>query len=337
MNKICTVDDCQRDQYARGLCTPHYQRLRKHGDVQAHIPIGRSRKPCSVDGCTSMSEARGMCMKHYNRATRTGRTDPLPRRPRKRKDPQPCSVDECDRSAQAKGLCSMHYKRFAKHGDPTVIGQSGRPVLDRPTCEVEGCEKVAKAAARPLCPEHYYRWQKYRDPLAPVLRFTDPEDAFAARTRREGDCLVWTGGTESNSYGVLTVNGRAMRAHRYAWMRVHGPIPDDVDIDHRCHNKACVEVSHLRPADAVTNAQNIVGTYSHNTSSGVRGVSWDKGHKAWHAYITYRGKRTHLGYYADKDEAARVAKEARLRVYTHNDEDRGVLIRPGESSAADQV
>lgn len=37
----CSVDGCTRPAWATGLCTTHYHRLRKHGDVRAHSPVGR--------------------------------------------------------------------------------------------------------------------------------------------------------------------------------------------------------------------------------------------------------------------------------------------------------
>ena len=42
----CTVNDCARPikNKTHGLCDPHYKRLWRHGDVQAHIPIPPSRK-----------------------------------------------------------------------------------------------------------------------------------------------------------------------------------------------------------------------------------------------------------------------------------------------------
>ena len=35
----CTVESCHWDSYALGLCRVHYNRLKRHGDVQAHIPV----------------------------------------------------------------------------------------------------------------------------------------------------------------------------------------------------------------------------------------------------------------------------------------------------------
>lgn len=39
-DRTCTVDGCERPVTARGWCAAHYSRIRKHGDVQAHIPVG---------------------------------------------------------------------------------------------------------------------------------------------------------------------------------------------------------------------------------------------------------------------------------------------------------
>jgi len=47
-----------------------------------------------------------------------------------------------------------------------------------------------------------------------------------------------------------------------------------------------------------------------NNTSGVRGVSWEKGEKKWKAYITMKKKRYSLGRYTDIDKAAKVRKEA---------------------------
>lgn len=39
----CSVPGCNRMHYAHGLCKAHYQRLRKHGDVRADVPIDPPR------------------------------------------------------------------------------------------------------------------------------------------------------------------------------------------------------------------------------------------------------------------------------------------------------
>lgn len=36
-----------------------------------------------------------------------------------------------------------------------------------------------------------------------------------------------------------------------------------------------------------------------NNTSGFMGVNWSKDKKMWHAKIGYKGKRMHIGYFAD--------------------------------------
>jgi hypothetical protein len=59
-------------------------------------------------------------------------------------------------------------------------------------------------------------------------------------------------------YGILTLGPRGdrkmLRAHRVAWELNNGPIPEGVEICHRCDNPPCCNPAHLFPG---TNAENI--------------------------------------------------------------------------------
>jgi HNH endonuclease len=61
------------------------------------------------------------------------------------------------------------------------------------------------------------------------------------------DCVEWDGYL-SEGYGrrwLPKQRGKYQYAHRAAWEEVHGPIPPDLELDHLCRNRACVNVEHL--------------------------------------------------------------------------------------------
>lgn len=165
-----------------------------------------------------------------------------------------CTIDDCDQPHMARGLCQMHYGRWQR------TGSTDRYEYVHPICSVEGCGTLSKS--RGMCGRHYQQWKAHGE-VQPDLT---PVEAFWARVERtgHGGCWVWTGGT-SNGYGHLKWGGRGMGAHRVAWEIAFGSIPDDREIDHRCHtsdcrlgvkcpHRRCVNPSHLKP---VSHAENM--------------------------------------------------------------------------------
>src|SRR5690625_6772255 len=118
-------------------------------------------------------------------------------------------------------------------------------------CIVVNCEGVA--IARRWCNKHYRRWKKHGDPEK-LVQFPTPEEAFQHRTKRVGDCLIWTGSKSNYGYGRIKVNGKHQKAHRYAWERVNGHIPDGMFSVRKDHcAEACGEGDHERLATVTHN------------------------------------------------------------------------------------
>lgn len=86
---------------------------------------------------------------------------------------------------------------------------------------------------------------------APVI------DRFWALVDKQSadDCWPWLGPLNAKGYGRFAANGSVEMAHRSS-VRLSGrDIPSDLEVDHICRNRRCVNPSHLR---VVTHRQNLL-------------------------------------------------------------------------------
>lgn len=70
-------------------------------------------------------------------------------------------------------------------------------------------------------------------------------------------CWLWGGEVRRTGYGAVAIWGpkknrrfvwrRRLAAHRVSYELHVGPIPDGVELDHRCRNRGCVNPDHLQP------------------------------------------------------------------------------------------
>jgi len=113
--------------------------------------------------------------------------------------------------------------------------------------------------------------------------------------------------TYTSYINVMVLGGR-YKAHRIAWLLQTGEWPKK-HIDHIDGNGLNNSWGNIREATPEQNACN--QKVRSDSTSGVKGVSYDKKRGMWYVYIDVEKKRKHLGRYATKDEAisARAAAE----------------------------
>jgi len=80
-------------------------------------------------------------------------------------------------------------------------------------------------------------------------------------------CWVWVGRRDKYGYGVFSVNGKQVGAHRVSWSLANGEIQDGMHILHRCNNPSCVNPSHLY---AGTHRQNMDDMIAAGSKKGVK-------------------------------------------------------------------
>jgi hypothetical protein len=89
-----------------------------------------------------------------------------------------------------------------------------------------------------------------------------PEERFWQKVNKTDTCWIWVGSKNDEAYGNFNHNGTVVKAHRFAYELLKGPIPKDRELDHLCRNPSCVNPEHL---EAVTHQENMKRGHFFNT------------------------------------------------------------------------
>lgn len=86
---------------------------------------------------------------------------------------------------------------------------------------------------------------------------TDRERFFRSITKDKNGCWVWQLAKQTWGYGAFALCDNGVKsqvsAHRWAYEQFVGRIPDHLQLDHLCRNRACCNPDHL---DLVTGREN---------------------------------------------------------------------------------
>lgn len=101
---------------------------------------------------------------------------------------------------------------------------------------------------------------------------------------------------------------RTILCHRAAWAIMTGDRPPK-KVDHINRDATDNRWENLRDGTGSVNERNAY--LSRANTSGVSGVSWNKQHRKWEAYVACKGKKINLGIHSDISDAARAVSAAR--------------------------
>ncbi len=102
-----------------------------------------------------------------------------------------------------------------------------------------------------------------------------------------GPCWDWIASRYRNGYGQFGAGSRSdgtrrmVLAHRWAYEQLVGPIPEGLESDHLCRNRACIRPSHIEPVTGLENVRRglvpmVAGAYQRAKTHCAQGHPYDE-------------------------------------------------------------
>ena len=108
------------------------------------------------------------------------------------------------------------------------------------------------------------------------------EHRILAKTVKTASCWFYTG-SKASGYGTIIIDGKPKVVHRLMYEAVVGEIPAELELDHLCRIRHCVNPDHLQPVTHLENTRRGPQSKEQNTD----------------AYLHPSRKKTHLLYIHD--------------------------------------
>lgn len=147
-----------------------------------------------------------------------------------------------------------------------------------------------------------------------LLSYNPNSGIFHHITDKGPQGRIWSlaGTVCKDGYIAITIDRKKHKAHRLAWLYVHGAWPEG-QLDHKDRDKSNNRIDNLRPA---TRSQQIANTEKREgLSSKYKGVAWHKEDKIWRCAIVVNGVRHILGNFKSEEEAGKRYNEAALQYF----------------------
>jgi type V secretory pathway adhesin AidA len=124
----------------------------------------------------------------------------------------------------------------------------------------------------------------------------------------------WNWHVDGKGYALRTgrkSDGPLCRKGIFMHRQIMGVTDPSVEVDHHDHNTLNNQRSNLRLCSSLGNHAN--ASLQVNTTSGYKGVSFDKRKKRWQSRLKVKGEQIFLGYFSTKEQAAVTYNRAAIK------------------------
>lgn len=118
------------------------------------------------------------------------------------------------------------------------------------------------------------------------------------------ECWPFKGYIGRNRYGNFKVNGKTVKAHRFAYEDRVEKIPGGMIVLHKCNNPACCNPSHLTSGTISENMRHASASGAFAVGkTGIRGVNFSPARQSWRARGSINGAQIVLYQGRSKEKA----------------------------------
>lgn len=137
--------------------------------------------------------------------------------------------------------------------------------------------------------------------LRELLHYNPETGEFQRKVHLSNRCRAsqQIGNKHSSGYIIINVDGSPYRAHRLAWLYVHGEWPKE-QIDHINGERSDNRIANLRDISHLENKKHRVKAVKPGR---LLGAGFHKMTGRWTSQITINYKKVHLGYFKTEREA----------------------------------